>query len=109
MSEQSIEQIIIDRIKAELDPVEITLRDMTGTKDHWEALIISNQFEGMRLISRQQKVYQALGELMLGPIHAFTMQTLTPTEAEARGLKVSEEPNTSSADAQNTSGLLTLK
>ncbi|MAD61070.1 MAG: BolA family transcriptional regulator [Myxococcales bacterium] len=62
---------------------------MTGTRDHWEAVIISAQFEGMRLISRQQRVYKALGELMAGPIHAFTMQTLTPEEAVSKGLKSS--------------------
>ena len=108
MSDQTIEQIIIDRIKAELGPVEVTLRDMTGTRDHWEAVIITSHFEGLRLISRQQKVYKALGELMLGPIHAFTMQTLTPKEAEERGFKSVKE-SASEQVSPNDSGLLTLK
>lgn len=107
MTYPNIEQVIIDRIKNELSPVEITLNDMTGTKDHWEAVIISSQFEGVRLIARQQKVYKALGELMAGPIHAFTMQTLTPTEAEAKGLiKGSKE---SSQETSNSATLVTLK
>lgn len=105
MSEQTIEQTIVARITAELDPVEVTLRDMTGTRDHWEAVIISPNFEGVRLIARQQKVYKALGELMLGPIHAFTMQTVTPKEAEERGLKTAQaEPQD-----QSSPGLVTLK
>ena len=91
MSTQDIETIIVERIQAELPPAEVTLRDMTGTRDHWEALIISTQFEGMRLIARQQRVYKALGELMRGPIHAFTMQTLTPEEAVSKGFKSSTQ------------------
>lgn len=87
MTHQDIENIIVERIQNELEPVEVTLRDMTGTRDHWEAIIISTQFEGMRLIARQQRVYKALGELMSGPIHAFTMQTVTPDEAVAKGIK----------------------
>ena len=108
MSEQAIEQMIIDRIKAELDPVEVTLRDMTGTRDHWEAVIITPRFEGLRLISRQQKVYKALGELMLGPVHAFTMQTLTPKEAEERGFNIIKESESDQVPPSD-SGLLTLK
>lgn len=112
MNEQTIEQTITDRINLELSPVEVQLRDMTGTRDHWEAVIISENFEGIRLIARQQRVYKALGELMLGPIHAFTMQTLTPTEAVARGLMTTGD-NSPNVPEQNLKrdheGLVTLK
>ena len=88
MSETQIEQIIVSRIENELSSTEVQLRDMTGTRDHWEAVIISSHFEGLRLIARQQLIYKALGELMAGPIHAFTMMTLTPEEAEQRGITI---------------------
>lgn len=81
-----IEHEITTRIQGAYPGAEVKLTDLTGTRDHWEALIISEAFEGVRLIKRQQGVYQALGELMSGPVHAFTMQTLTPSEAEAKGL-----------------------
>lgn len=82
----AIEQEITTRIQTAYPGAEVRLTDLTGTLDHWEALVISEAFEGVRLIKRQQGVYQALGELMSGPVHAFTMQTLTPSEAEAKGL-----------------------
>ena len=107
MTHPNIEQVIIDRIKLEINPVEITLNDMTGTKDHWEAVIISPEFEGVRLIARQQKVYKALGEMMAGPIHAFTMQTLTPQEAEEKGL-IKAVKDTSQETITNDT-LVTLK
>jgi stress-induced morphogen len=81
-----IEEEITSRIQAAYSDAEVRLTDLTGTRDHWEALIISEAFEGLRLIKRQQGVYQALGELMAGPVHAFTMQTLTPSEAQEKGL-----------------------
>lgn len=95
MSTLDIEVVIVERIQTELPSAEVTLRDMTGTRDHWEAVIVSTQFEGMRLISRQQRVYKALGELMTGPIHAFTMQTLTPEEAVSKGLTTQSKSNSS--------------
>jgi stress-induced morphogen len=107
MTYPNIEQVIIERIQKDLSPVEVTLNDMTGTRDHWEAVIISPQFEGVRLIARQQKVYQALGELMAGPIHAFTMQTLTPSEAEKKGLMKAVKE--SSQEPTNSATLVTLK
>ena len=107
MSETQIEQMIVSRIETELSSAEIQLRDMTGTRDHWEAIIISSHFEGLRLIARQQLIYKALGELMAGPIHAFTMQTLTPEEAEHRGIKVqadSDRQDSSHEGGQGSSG-----
>lgn len=99
-STQDIEQVITGKIQAALEPAQVRLNDMTGTRDHWEAVIISERFSGLRLIKRQQLVYQALGALMSGPIHAFTMQTLTPEEAEAKGIKV----NGSSTDGDQSGG-----
>jgi stress-induced morphogen len=68
------------------DVSHIAVRDLTGTKDHWEALIVSNAFIGKSRIEQHQMVYAALGELMSGPIHALALQTHTPESwAEAKG------------------------
>ncbi len=54
-----------------------------GDGSHFEALIVSDAFEGKRLIARHQLVYQALGERMKAEIHALSMRTLTPAEYKA--------------------------
>ncbi|HET6612264.1 MAG TPA: BolA family transcriptional regulator [Kofleriaceae bacterium] len=72
------EQTIIDKIRAALPDAEVTLRDLTGTADHWEATIISAAFTGKSLMERHRLVYAALAEEMKGPIHALTLKTLTP-------------------------------
>ena len=81
-----IDQEITQRIIAQFPDAEVRLTDMTGTKDHWEAVIISDAFEGQRPLQRQQNIYAALGELMQGPVHAFTMTTVTRDQAAKRGL-----------------------
>ena len=75
-----IQNEISERIKASFADAKVLLTDMTGGGDHWQATIISTAFEGMSRLQRQRSVYAALGELMHGPIHALTFQTLTPEQ-----------------------------
>jgi stress-induced morphogen len=56
----------------------IVVTDLTGTKDHWEAVIVSKAFSGKSRIQQHQMVYAALGELMAGPVHALALKTYTP-------------------------------
>ena len=71
---------IIRRITESLPSATVRIHDVTGSLDHWQAEIVSEEFSGMNRLARQRRVYAALGELMSGPIHAFTCRTLTPDE-----------------------------
>jgi len=68
------------KIRSALPDARIELRDLTGTADHWEALIVSAAFAGKSLIERHRLVFAALSEEMKGPIHALTLKTKTPEE-----------------------------
>ena len=57
--------------------------DVQGDGSHFEAVIVSPEFEGKRLIARHQLVYKALGDRMKAEIHALSMRTLTPAEYNA--------------------------
>ncbi len=57
---------------------------VAGDGAHFQALIVSREFEGLRLIARHQRVYAALGERMKAEIHALSMRTLTPAEYQAQ-------------------------
>ncbi|MBN9473744.1 MAG: BolA family transcriptional regulator [Bordetella sp. SCN 67-23] len=57
--------------------------DVQGDGQHFEAVIVSAEFAGKRLIARHQLVYAALGERMREEIHALSMRTLTPQEFKA--------------------------
>jgi acid stress-induced BolA-like protein IbaG/YrbA len=54
---------------------------VAGDGQHFEALIVSEAFRGKSRIQRHQLVYAALGERMREEIHALSMRTLTPEEA----------------------------
>jgi stress-induced morphogen len=73
---------ITRKIRLALPDALVTLKDLTGTQDHWEATIISSAFEGKSLIERHRLVMNALSEEMKGPIHALTLTVKTPSEAD---------------------------
>jgi stress-induced morphogen len=60
------------------DAEVLTLEDLTGTKDHYSATIVSPAFAGLSRVAQHQAVYRALGELMKGPVHALALNTSAP-------------------------------
>ena len=51
---------------------------------HYAAVVISQQFENLNPVKRQQLVYAALGShIHDGDIHALTLKTLTPAQWSA--------------------------
>jgi acid stress-induced BolA-like protein IbaG/YrbA len=59
--------------------------EVAGDGQHFQALIVSSEFEGRSRVQRHQLVYSALGERMREEIHALSMRTLTPAEWKALG------------------------
>ena len=48
---------------------------MTGTGDHFAAVVVAESFRGKTLMQMHRMVYAALGDLMNGPIHALKLET----------------------------------
>ena len=59
--------------------------EVMGDGQHFQALIVSDEFAGRNRVQRHQLVYAALGERMREEIHALSMRTLTPQEWRAGG------------------------
>lgn len=68
------------------DASVLELEDLTGTKDHYQATIVSTKFEGLTRVAQHQAVYRALGTLMSGPIHALALHTFTPQSYAKRSV-----------------------
>ena len=51
---------------------------------HFQAIIISADFEGLNMLKQHQLVYATLGEKMGTDIHALSMQTFTPEEWQSK-------------------------
>jgi acid stress-induced BolA-like protein IbaG/YrbA len=54
--------------------------EVRGDGQHFEALIVSSEFEGLNRVRRHQLVYAALGDRMREEVHALSMRTLTRAE-----------------------------
>ena len=75
-----------DSIRATLDSgLACDHLEVRGDGQHFEAVIVSAEFEGLSRIRRHQRVYGVLGDRMREEIHALSMTTLTPAEWSARG------------------------
>ncbi len=48
---------------------------------HFRLNIVSNRFAGMGTLARHRLIYQSLGDLMTGRIHALSITAITPTES----------------------------
>ena len=57
---------------------EITLTDLAGDNDHWQAEIVSAQFAGVPRVKQHQLVYAALKGKMGGELHALALKTKAP-------------------------------
>lgn len=64
-------------IKAGIPDAEVTVN---GDGDHFEAIVVSQLFDGCSMVEQHRLVYQTLGDRMGGEIHALALKTLTPDE-----------------------------
>ena len=75
MTELEIKQLIEQGITCQ--SVEIT-----GDGNHFEAIVISEVFEGKRAVASQQMVYATVQDkISSGELHALSLKTITPAEA----------------------------
>jgi acid stress-induced BolA-like protein IbaG/YrbA len=62
---------------------EVSYAHVLGDGYHYQLTVVSNHFEGMRPVARQQWVYGKLQQYITsGELHALTMHTWTETEWE---------------------------
>lgn len=77
MDSSTIEQMIRDG----LPDAQVTVNGDDGV--HFEAVVVSPSFAGVRTLKRHQMVYATLGKLMGNEIHALGLRTVTPEEQGA--------------------------
>lgn len=67
-------------IEAGMPDAQARVRSPDGT--HFEAIVISESFSGQPPLKRHRRVHEILGERLGGDIHALSLRTLTPQEAD---------------------------
>jgi acid stress-induced BolA-like protein IbaG/YrbA len=74
-----------------MDPIEVkrlietgfenaTVRVMSDDQTHFQALVVAEEFQGLRPIARHQLVYKCLGSLVGNEIHALSIRAFAPDE-----------------------------
>lgn len=72
---QQVEKLIVEALPG----AKVTVQDMTGTGDHFQATVVADQFRGKTLVEQHQMVYEPLKELMAkNIIHALSLKTAPP-------------------------------
>jgi len=66
------------RLVASFPDAVVEVTDLTGTEDHFQAVVVTPAFQGKTRIEQHKMVYGALGELMNGAIHALALTTRAP-------------------------------
>ncbi|EGR2794705.1 BolA family transcriptional regulator [Vibrio navarrensis] len=51
-----------------------------GSESHFKVIVVSNKFEGQRLLARHRQVNQALADELNNHIHALAIHTYTEKE-----------------------------
>ena len=73
--------LLESRIRAVLPDAQITIRDLTGTGDHFEARVVSSSFEGKSMVDQHAAVYAPLQDLLdSGELHALALRTYSPEQ-----------------------------
>jgi len=68
------------RLEKVLPGATVTVRDMTGTADHYEVTVVAEAFKGMSLIERHRMIYAPLQDVLGGALHALSLKTIAPGE-----------------------------
>ena len=74
MNPEEVKEIILNGIPG----AQVEVRDMTGTGDHFDILIVSEAFRGKALIEQHQMVFGTLANEMDKRIHAVQLKTRVP-------------------------------
>lgn len=91
MTQDALTALIESRLREALSPTQLQVWDDSEAHKghagaakgggHFELLITSSRFSGLRPIARHRLVYDALGDLMQTRIHALSINAKTPEES----------------------------
>jgi BolA protein len=96
VSSTGIAAVIESKIRQGLDVAELELLNEShmhqrGVDSHFKLVLVSNEFEGLSLVKRHQRVYGLLQQEMQ-QIHALAMHVFTPQEWAARAENAAASP-----------------
>ena len=64
-----------------------------GSESHFKVVVISDDFQGQRLIQRHQRINKILADELTGGVHALSIQAMTKEEWDKKGGQIMPSPN----------------
>lgn len=96
----SVEQTIIDKVRAEFSPIVLNIENESymhssgrGAESHFKLTLVSAKFDGKRSVARHQAVYACLAEELANGVHALALHLYTESEWAEMGGVVPKSPN----------------
>jgi BolA protein len=93
----SVAASIRDKLTSAFAPLVLDIRDESARhashagatrgdgsqgETHFHVRLVSASFEGVPRVERQRRIYAALREELGGPVHALSLEALTPSETQ---------------------------
>jgi stress-induced morphogen len=63
------------RIESAIPGARADVTDLTGTGDHFRAVVVADEFSSLSRIEQHRRVYAVFGAEIGGPIHALSLET----------------------------------
>ncbi len=76
METEQVKELIISG----LPDAQVEVIDTTVAKDHFSAVVVSEDFIGKSMVQQHQMVYKTLGKYLTNEIHALQLKTITPEQ-----------------------------
>ena len=74
------------RLNKKFDKDIVEVKDMTNQSNHFNVLVISNQFNKLSLIKRHQIIYSLFKDELTNEIHALQISTYTTSEWKEKNI-----------------------
>lgn len=94
----TIEQTLHSKLQLTFSPTFLEIENEShhhggsSTTSHFRVVIVTEAFEGMRLIGRHRKINSLFAQELANDIHALALHTFTPAEWEAKGNQATLSP-----------------
>ncbi len=95
----TVQESIENRLRDELAPLHLEVINESdqhhvppGSETHFKIVVVSDVFEGMRLLERHRRVNALLAAQLAGPVHALALHTYTGDEWRRRGEESPDSP-----------------
>ncbi len=78
MEEKEVQELL----EKDFPDSQIAIVDTRGSGDHFEIMVVSDDFDGVSLIDRHRMIHSALGDNLGAAIHAVEIKAYTTRQWE---------------------------